>query len=67
MTDLIDPTRVGRGILRGRYDVLIPLGPKSYVRVTSRRDRSMTRAEIIAALRALCDQFDVKADEETPT
>lgn len=66
MTD-VDHQTVGRGRLRGRYDVLIPLDKSAYVRITSRRDRSLTRTEIIAQLRRLCDQFAPTADEGAPT
>jgi hypothetical protein len=48
---------VGRGRLRGRYDVLIPLDGTAYVRVTSRKDRSLSRAEILAGLRRICAEF----------
>ena len=57
---------VGRGRVRGRYDVLIPLEGAAYVRVTSRKDRSLSRAEILAGLRRLCDEFAERPAHERP-
>ena len=67
MTDTASDNRTtGRGVLRGRYDVLIPLKGTAYVRVTSRKDRSLSRAEILAGLRRICEEFAERPAHERP-
>lgn len=43
--------------VRGRFDVLIPLGT-GYVRITSDKDKSLTREEITQHLREWLDRIE---------
>lgn len=68
MTDVVDADgrMLVRGRIRGRYDIVVPLDGPSYLRVTSRPDRSLSIAEIITGLRRLCDELEPAARSTPP-
>jgi len=51
---------------RGRFDVVVVFASGGYIRLTSRKDRSLSPAEIVAKLREFCGHIDhgIKAERD---
>jgi hypothetical protein len=56
---------------RGRFDVVVVFKSGGYIRLTSRKERSLTPQEIVDQLRTFCNQIDhgiraeAEADQDT--